>query len=418
MDIRDIKALELTGNSRISFVAGAWYVPSQSSSARYKVDPSPTNPSCSCEDFELRQRACKHIQAVRQLLERQIKGEPHPDPATIPMRPPRPTYKQDWPNYRLVQIHEKDHFQVLLSDLCRAIPQPPPKGGTKGGRPTVPLGDAIFSAVFKVYSTMSARRFMSDLREAHEREHISELPCYNSVLGCLALSETTGVLSDLIVRSSLPLRSVETTFAPDSSGFATSRYVTWYDEKWGSNRKKAEWVKCHLVCGVKTNVVTAAVVDEKNSGDCPQFAPLVRKTAENFTVKEVSADKAYLSNDNLALIESLGGTAFIPFKSNSLASGTPLWERIYHYFAYRREEFLAHYHARSNVESTFSMIKRKFGDSLRSKTPISLKNECLAKVLAHNICCCVSAWYELGIEPAEWAVTHKTSQLPTNRIEN
>lgn len=74
MDIRDIKALELTGNSRISFVAGAWYVPSQSSAARHKVDPSPTNPSCTCEDFELRQRACKHIMAVRQLLERQLKG--------------------------------------------------------------------------------------------------------------------------------------------------------------------------------------------------------------------------------------------------------------------------------------------------------------------------------------------------------
>lgn len=414
MDIRDIKALELTGNSRISFVAGAWYVPSQSSAARHKVDPSPTNPFCSCEDFELRQCPCKHIMAVRQLLERQIKGEPNPDPATIPMRPPRPTYKQDWPNYRLAQIHEKDHFQVLLSDLCRAIPQPLPKSA-KGGRPTVPLGDAIFAAVFKVYSTLSARRFMSDLREAQEREHISELICYNSILGCLALPETTGYLSDLIVRSSLPLRFVETTFAPDSSGFATSRYAKWFDEKWGINRQKAEWIKCHLVCGVKTNIVTAAVVDEKNSGDCPQFGPLIRKTAENFTVKEVPADKAYLSNENLELLETLGGTAFIPFKSNSLPSGTPLWERMYHYFAYRRDEFLAHYHQRSNVESTFSMIKRKFGDGLRSKTDIALKNETLAKVLAHNLCCCISAWYELGIEPAEWAVTQKPAALPTNQ---
>ena len=87
-------------------------------------------------------------------------------------------------------------------------------------------------------------------------------------------------------------RSVETAFAVDSSGFATSRYMKWFDEKYGINRERAERVECHLACGVKTNVVTAAVADEKNSGDCPQFAPLIKKMAENSTVEEVPADKA------------------------------------------------------------------------------------------------------------------------------
>jgi len=39
---------------------------------------------------------------------------------------------------------------------------------------------------------------------------------------------------------------------------------------------------------------------------------------------------------------------------------------MFHYFQFRCDEFLAHYHKRSNVESTFSMIKAKFGDHLRS----------------------------------------------------
>lgn len=133
------------------------------------------------------------------------------------------------------------------------------------------------------------------------------------------------------------------------------------------------------------------------------------------TVKEVPADKAYLSNENLELVESMGATAYIPFKSNSLATGTPLWERMYHFFAFRRDEFLAHYHARSNVESTFSMIKRKFGDAVRAKTDTAMKNEVLAKIVAHNLCCCISAWYELGIEPAEWAPAQKPCTLPTNQ---
>ena len=52
------------------------------------------------------------------------------------------------------------------------------------------------------------------------------------------------------------------------------------------------------------------------------------------------------------------------------------------------------------IESTFSMVKRKFGDSLRAKTDLAMKNETLAKFVCHNICCVVSAIYERGIDPA------------------
>jgi transposase len=65
----------------------------------------------------------------------------------------------------------------------------------------------------------------------------------------------------------------------------------------------------------------------------------------------------------------------------------------------KQDEFLAHCHKRSNVESTFSMVKAKFGDAVRLKTTIAMKNEALCKLLAHNICCLISATYELGIEP-------------------
>jgi len=41
---------------------------------------------------------------------------------------------------------------------------------------------------------------------------------------------------------------------------------------------------------------------------------------------------------------------------------------------YNREEFLAHYHKRSNVETAFSMIKAKFGDAVRSKSDIGQLN--------------------------------------------
>ena len=66
---------------------------------------------------------------------------------------------------------------------------------------------------------------------------------------------------------------------------------------------------------------------------------------------------------------------------------------------------------RSNVESTFSMAKRKFGDSLRSKADVAMKNETLCKFIAHNICCCIQEMYESGIDPTCWTETPRVVQI-------
>ena len=57
------------------------------------------------------------------------------------------------------------------------------------------------------------------------------------------------------------------------------------------------------------------------------------------------------------------------------------------------------------------MIRRKFGDALRSKTDVAVANEALAKVLAHNLVVLIHEMYELGIDPVFWGpidhvVTH------------
>jgi hypothetical protein len=77
----------------------------------------------------------------------------------------RPTYPQNWVAYNEAQTKEKSQFQSLLHDLCSGIAEPPQ---TKG-RPRIPLSDAVFAATFKIYSTVSGRRFMSDLRDAKDK---------------------------------------------------------------------------------------------------------------------------------------------------------------------------------------------------------------------------------------------------------
>jgi hypothetical protein len=63
---------------------------------------------------------------------------------------------------------------------------------------------------------------------------------------------TTYLENALVTASALPLKAVETDFAVDSSGFSTSRYVTWFNKKHGKEMDNREWVKVHLMCGVRT----------------------------------------------------------------------------------------------------------------------------------------------------------------------
>jgi transposase len=397
---REQRGLVIAATAKLTQKGSVWLVPSQSGTEKYTVCPDKENPHCSCKDHETRGCECKHIHAVRFVIQREL----FPDGSVIETRQltvteTRKTYRQEWPAYNKAQTTEKARFQVMLHDLCQSIPEPP--ANPVGGRPSVPLRDAIFSACFKVFSTVSGRRFTVDLQEARDKGHIGRAPSYNTLFRVFESPDTFDILKALVIRSAAPLKAIESNFACDSSGFSGCRYDRWFEHKYGSPMKKTlrAWVKCHIMCGVKTNVVTAVEIFDQHANDGVQLPKLLGTTAKQFNVKELSADLAYSTHENLWAVDGLGASPLIPFKCNASAVSGGLWAKMFHYFQIHREEFLSRYHLRSNVESTFSMIKRKFGDSVRSKCDTAMKNEVLAKLVCHNICCVNQEAHELGIDP-------------------
>jgi transposase len=390
---RSLRGLHIALNTTIKTVAKGYIVPSQSSSAKYVVAPDLSE--CTCLDYEQRQAPCKHIYAVRHTLEglRETDLKASEEPAKSRSAT---TYPQQWPEYNAAQTVEKANFLILLRGLCQGIVEPP----QMMGRPRLLYADMVFACAFKVYSGLSGRRFGSDLKEAQEKGYISKAPHFNSLYNYFDKAELTPLLRTLITVTSLPLKAIESDFAVDSSGFSTSRFARWYDAKHGKEAEHHDWVKMHLMTGVTTNVVSSVEMSGRHAHDSPYFEPLVEATARNFRVDEVSADLAYSSIKNLHAVTSRGGTPFIPFKSNATGNGggDNLWRIMYHYYSLRRDDFLEHYHKRSSAESIFSMIKRKFGDSLHGKTDTAQVNETLFKVLCHNLCVVNQSMFELGIE--------------------
>jgi transposase len=364
---REVKGKAIAENGNVKKVNDhSFKVKSQSGKGIYEVKATPNGMTCTCPDFVYHGGKCKHIQATRYYLE--IEKD---TPTGTVTEKVHLTYAQAWNAYNEAQKAEVNLFDDLLKDLVKAIPEP----GQNKGRPRLSLQETLFCAIQKVYSRFNAP---SDF--------------FNK-------PETTAILQNLVTLSALPVAGIEVDFAVDSTGFRTTTFNSYEGAKYGQ-KKEHQWVKAHLCAGVKTNVVAAVAITDDYSNDSPQFGPLVKKTAQGFAINEISADRAYSSRANLQTVANEGGKAYIPFKKNATGNckGSRLWSKMFHYFQLNRDEFMDHYHKRSNIEATNAAIKRKFGETLKSKNPVAQVNELLAKIIAYNLTVVIHEMYENGIE--------------------
>lgn len=366
-------------------------VKSQSGSGYYDVKETTNGMTCTCHDFLNRGGKCKHILATKYYLEveKQTPQGTYYEKVNL-------TYAQAWNAYNEAQKAEIKLFDELLKDLVETIPGPE----QTMGRPRIPLKESLFCAIQKVYSQLSSRRAYSLFQNATERGQIEHAPHFNAPSKLLNKSEITPILHQLVLLSALPVAGLETYFAIDSTGFRTTTFNVYNETKYGKT-KEHNWLKAHMCVGAKTNIVTAVIITDGNSNDSPQFCPLIKQTSEGFTINEVTADLAYSSRNNLEFVNIVGGTPYIPFKKNTTGkpAGSPMWKKMYHYFQLNRDEFLKHYHKRSNIESTNAAIKRKFGETLKSKNRTAQENELLAKIIAYNLTVLIHEIYENGINP-------------------
>jgi transposase len=393
------KGRRVLASGRISVArpGGKWLIRSETGSARYIVAREDGTWICTCQSFSP-PRGCKHTAAC-QLLE----GE---KPTEAQLVQPRRSYSQNWAAYDLGQELEIPLLQKLLSDLASTLTEPTRLPGG-GGRPPVPLRDQCFAAIAKVWSGRSGRRAAGLWTEAVSKGYLEEEVGRMTVQRFLNRADVTPVLHNLLTLSALPLAGLESggAVAPDSTGIQTTSFGAWREAKHGEHREH-RWLKVHAMVGTKTHVIIRAVVGEENSGDAPQFAPLLKWTLEaGFEPGRVVADRGYLSKENYRTATDLGLEAFIPFKSNSVprnraVSSPSAWRKAFYLFQANREEFDRNYHRRSNVESVFSALKRKFGENIRSKTWVAQVNELLCKLIAYNLTVLVHEIFENGIAPS------------------
>jgi len=322
------------------------------------------------------------------------------DPIDKPndIRGPRKTYAQDWPAYDAAKTNEHVLFQQFLADLLLlAIENDTPAATGRRGFDT---RTKIFTMCIKAYHKSDLRKTESILKESHHRNVIGKVPSYRSIDNFFNDHRLNKLLDRLILITALPLAFVEKTGAMDSTGMSVHKYDSWQQAKWGTQTERSRcFRKLHAVVGTTTNIFISADVTLKTVADVTMLPGVVADHPRLFAMEDFVADKAYSSRAAMKFLHDLGLNPFIPFKrtSSSTPKGSLIWQEMFHFARDFPEEFDAHYHQRSNVETTFHMLKMRFGDYLMTKNFVANQNEIKVRVLSHNLCVLIQEAAERGI---------------------
>ena len=111
---REQRGMTIAALSKITKKGSVWLVPSQAKTGKkYTVCPDKEHPHCTCPDHETRGCECKHIYAVRFVIQRELFDDGTVvETREITVSETRKTYPQQWTAYNQAQTTEKRQFQV------------------------------------------------------------------------------------------------------------------------------------------------------------------------------------------------------------------------------------------------------------------------------------------------------------------
>ena len=175
---------------------------------------------------------------------------------------------------------------------------------------------------------------------------------------------------------SLLCRKQVTTSAIDGSGFETSHMSYHYANVWNrqDKRKYRRYLKISIAIDTDSQYIMAQKIRLGPRNDHIDFERVMKDVKCKFVV----ADRGYDSKKNrYFVLRNMKAYPHIPYRKMSgrtyERAGVPLKfdKKIYH--------------QRSKVETVFSVIKRKYGSFVLSKSFETQKKELLIRLVAYNV---------------------------------
>ena len=203
--------------------------------------------------------------------------------------------------------------------------------------------------------------------------HFTTLCKFSSRISSTALSQVSKQASSFSYRG----RGRVSTIAIDSTGFSTEYFSYYYSVRTEKTRK--DYIKISLAVDTEKQTILGDKITKSRQHDTKHAKPLLRKTSKKAECYVL--DRGYDSEQiHLQIRTELQAKSIIPIRN---------WNADYVKGEFRKEMSdnfdRIRYGQRNKVETVFSVIKRRFGDQIKSRRFRSQVKELKLKCIVYSI---------------------------------